>query len=843
MVFTDLVNSTALKAHLPGGSATARNQQYLEAILTPHRRRMEADLAAHGGRVVKTVGDAYFLVFADPVRAVEWAVGVQASHTADPIDTPLGPLQVKIGMHTGAPLPDPQDPCDYVGQEVDYAARVAALATGGQVVLSEVTAALVRGGGVVGCVLHTHGERELKGIGLVPVFELLYGGRPPQPLKQAAVAPTNLPPPPEAFIGRIDLLAEVRKGLRAGGVIVLRGGGGFGKTTLALAVAHALHAVGEAPGGVTWLKCELAPGRDECLRQMASVFFGNRMEQEHIEGCQGQVMKHLRECQALVVFDNFETVEGDAALLRWLAAVRAPARVLLTTRQVPAGLHGQVIEVRELLRAEAAALFREKATASGLPAADRQPVELVNELCAAVGDQPLAIELLAARAALLPLPRLLERVRRDLAVLDARSDPTRPGRHQSARACLALSFEHLNKAARDLLLRLSVLPDGGGPEVITVVQGTEDWDEAAEELVAASVWRLEQNRYTVHPLVRQFALEQLGGGRAAAEHHAARAVAGLALVKAKDTHVVIAITPGVRAAFDWFAAEWSNLLAAADFALAARDWATVFQIASTVQWPWFLHGKWADAERLYRQALAASRSAANRRAEAETLENLGFVHCYMGNCVEGVEECRRSAAIFHEAEDYFREGVVRMKLARNLQLLGRWDEAETAFEQSLQLIRPFANRYLETMVFFYRGYLLLDMKRWSEAEASYQQALSPARHFDSCIIQAAILNELGVVYRHQGRWLDAERAHQQSLALWRELNDRLGTLGSQWYGRTLKNFALLRAAQGDWAAALELGRQAVATLRQSEDRRNLTEAQTLVQECEREARATAAEPS
>ncbi len=182
MVFTDLVNSTTVKKHLEGNDINARNRIYRDTILMPHRQRVEANLAAYGGRVVKTEGDAYFLVFGKAALAVQWAATVQISHTSDPIRTPLGSLQVRIGMHTGSPLPDGDD---FIGQEVDYAARVAALANGGQILLSEVTAVFVRNAHIAGFSLHSHGDRELKGIGEVPIFELLYGNNQPQPLKEA----------------------------------------------------------------------------------------------------------------------------------------------------------------------------------------------------------------------------------------------------------------------------------------------------------------------------------------------------------------------------------------------------------------------------------------------------------------------------------------------------------------------------------------------------------------------------------------------------------------------------------------------------------------------------------
>lgn len=181
MVFTDLVGSTAIKNQFEGSSREERNRRYLEEVLLPHRQRVEAHLARYGGRVVKTEGDGYFLVFANPAQAVEWAVEVQRSHQNDPIETPSRkPIEVRIGMHTGSPS---HQGTDFIGQEVDYAARVAALAQGNQILLSEVTAGWVRHGNYEKATLYSHGSRFLKGIGDVPIFEWLDGDRFPQPLR------------------------------------------------------------------------------------------------------------------------------------------------------------------------------------------------------------------------------------------------------------------------------------------------------------------------------------------------------------------------------------------------------------------------------------------------------------------------------------------------------------------------------------------------------------------------------------------------------------------------------------------------------------------------------------
>ena len=215
IVFTDLVGSTALKKHLPGSDVSARNRAYFDTILRPHRQKMEADLEEYGGRVVKTEGDAYFLVFASAANAARWAVSMQKSHLQDPIATPLGALRVKVGMHTGTPL---RDGSDFIGQEVDYAARITSVTQGGEILLSEVTAVLVRGAQITGLAIAYRGERDLKGIGSVPIFELVYGGKtvqgpigqPRTPVSQSVSGADALDPPGLAFDTAISTVAQPR---------------------------------------------------------------------------------------------------------------------------------------------------------------------------------------------------------------------------------------------------------------------------------------------------------------------------------------------------------------------------------------------------------------------------------------------------------------------------------------------------------------------------------------------------------------------------------------------------------------------------------------------------------
>ena len=172
LVFTDLVNSTAVKDTMLGNNTTERNQSYRDKILFPHRKRVIESLGKYKGRVVEPPqGDGFLLEFPSPVKAIQWAVFIQCNHIKEPIRIPSGVLEVKIGIHYGAPL---RDGDRFIGQEVDYAARVAALASGKQILLSKTMGVLIEDDKIKGISIHPYGEHLLKGIGTVSIFELIY---------------------------------------------------------------------------------------------------------------------------------------------------------------------------------------------------------------------------------------------------------------------------------------------------------------------------------------------------------------------------------------------------------------------------------------------------------------------------------------------------------------------------------------------------------------------------------------------------------------------------------------------------------------------------------------------
>ena len=193
---------------------------------------------------------------------------------------------MRIGLHTGTPLVTDEG---YVGDDVHFAARVAASGHGGQVLLSQSTTREL----VDGHSLTDLGEHRLKDIeGAVSIYQL--GNETFPPLK--TISNTNLPRPASSFIGRErereDVVRELRDGAR---LLTLTGPGGSGKTRLALEAASEL--VPAYKAGVFWVG--LAALRESSLvtETIAQTL-----------GAKDGLAAHIGEREMLLLLDNLEQV-------------------------------------------------------------------------------------------------------------------------------------------------------------------------------------------------------------------------------------------------------------------------------------------------------------------------------------------------------------------------------------------------------------------------------------------------------------------------------------------------------------------------------------------------------
>ena len=251
-LFTDIEGSTALLVRL-GESLYAQ-------VLAGHHSLIRSRLAAHDGREVDTQGDAFFAVFSSPRACVAAVLEMQQAFAARtwPAEEQV---RVRMGVHTGEAS---KTATGLVGLDVHRAARVAAVGYGGQVLLSETAAALVRDSLPPGASLQDLGAHRLKDLGRPErIFQLqgdgLQAGFPPLRSLGNPALQNNLPVELATFIGRERELSQVRALLQSSRLVTLTGAGGCGKTRLSLQVAAELL---DGSGDGVWL-VELAAVTDE----------------------------------------------------------------------------------------------------------------------------------------------------------------------------------------------------------------------------------------------------------------------------------------------------------------------------------------------------------------------------------------------------------------------------------------------------------------------------------------------------------------------------------------------------------------------------------------------------
>jgi len=218
VLFTDVEGSTELTSR--------RGDEAAQEILRAQRELVRREVERHSGHEVKSLGDGFMVAFGSARRAVACAVAIERALEERSRSQPLEEqVRLRIGLNTGEAI---QEEADLFGQAVNAAARIAAKAKGGQILVSETVRGVM--GRTTDIELVDRGRFRLKGF---PerwrLYEVVWQ-------EERAVAPALLERTP--FVGRQAERAELRRCLdqaaRGRGALVMIGGEpGVGKTRLA----------------------------------------------------------------------------------------------------------------------------------------------------------------------------------------------------------------------------------------------------------------------------------------------------------------------------------------------------------------------------------------------------------------------------------------------------------------------------------------------------------------------------------------------------------------------------------------------------------------------------------
>jgi predicted ATPase len=745
-LFTDIEGSTRRLHELGDAYADA---------LAEHRRVLREAFERHGGIEVDTQGDAFFVAFARATDALAAAADAQEALAG-------GPIRVRMGLHTGEPLVTEEG---YVGIDIHRAARIAAAGHGGQVLVSGTTHDLVGDG------LRDLGEHRLKDLSAPErIFQLGAGEYPP--LK--TLYQTNLPVPATPFLGREDELAAVG-GLLADDelrLLTLTGAGGSGKTRLALQAAGA--AADRYAGGVWWVP--LAPVSDsEAVFETAAGALG----------VAGSLEEAIGERRLLLLLDNFEhLIEAAPQLSRLLAT--CPNLDLVVTSRERLQLQGEhVYPVPVLARAESRALFTSRARAVR---PDFEETDELDELCARLDDLPLALELAAARTAILSTEQLLSRLGSRLDLLKGGRDAEL--RQQTLRATIEWSYDLLEPEEQRLLARLAVFR--GGCSLETAEEVCDADLDRLQSLVDKSLVRVrEGRRFWMLETIREFAAERLRDSGEEAQLRRTHAEHFLRL--AESAHMT-ADTIDLGQRFDIVGAEFDNLRAAIDWAADSGNFALALEIAVALESLWvaqqplegarrldelidaagevppelharavralagavFISGDFERGTALHEEVLAEFRALGDELAAAHVLHRLAMGAAHSGDLVRAREMSDESMAAHRRHGSPAGEAMALGVLTQVAAAEGRHEEALGLALKSESLAGEVGFTWWQVHYLYVACEMCLELDRLPEAERWGREGLALAVETGSNRqISVYLLALLSAVAAAQG---DAERS-------------------------------------------------------------------------------------
>jgi predicted ATPase/class 3 adenylate cyclase len=513
LLFSDIEGSTPLLQRL--------GPRYAELIAI-HDALIRAAVARYGGTVDGAEGDGYFCVFDGAGDALAAALEMQLRFAEQ--EWPEGAeVRVRMGLHVGEVL---ETPASLVGLAIHHAARIAAVAHGGQVLISD-TARRLLDAIPEGAEVRPLGVHQIRDVGDTALFQLGHPllRRDFPPLRATGFVRNNLPAPRTSMIGREAESAAVAALLDAHRLVTLTGAGGCGKTRLAVRVASEVS--DGYDDGVTLV--ELAALSDpQGVVSLVLAALGQPTETVTANALIGV----LRDRHSLIVLDNCEhLLEACAALVNEVLAV-CPRLSMMTTSREPLGITGEAVyrvpslsiaspgESVETVRAtDAACLFETRVglvrPGYQISSVDASPVA---EICQRLDGIPLAIELAAARCRLLSPADIAGRLDDRFRLLTGGGRDAMP-RQQTLLAAIDWSYRLLSEAEQVLLAWLAVFHGGAALDAVEAVAVGDPIDafdviELVGSLVDKSLVMVDESvpfstRLRLPETIRQFATDRL----------------------------------------------------------------------------------------------------------------------------------------------------------------------------------------------------------------------------------------------------------------------------------------------------------------------------------------------
>jgi class 3 adenylate cyclase len=778
-LFTDVEGSTRLWDAFPDD---------MRAALRVHDEALTAAATQHGGNVVKHTGDGLFIAFDSAIGATNAAVAAQLSLAEAKWPEVIGPLMVRMALHTAEVIPTGDD---YLSPEVNRVARIEAAGHGGQVLLSGSTSRLVGGGLPDGAALTDLGTHPLRGLSEPEhIHQLTVRGLRATfpPLRTEAAIAGRLPSFATEFVGRSGELEDlVTLALEPGTrVVTVIANGGMGKTRVAVEAARRLS---ERTGSVAhFVALESVTDEHAITSAVASsVGFGIDLHLSTAFSEQRQLFDFLSAHRLVLILDNLEQIAGAG---RWVSALVTDVpsvTVIATSRDRLKVTAERVFPLAGLNAAQdAVELFCTRCAAAGAPV--EPDTEGVADLVKLLDGMPLALELAAAWAPMLPVAEIVAEIRRDLDFLTSTNSDAND-RHRSVRTVFEQTWRRLDSDVRDGLARLGVFVAPFTREAATTIAGVGL--PTLMQLVQSSLLRRDplEDTFSLHPLLREFAVDRLDDRDALEERYARHYLAEM-LRRADDLESARQIE-----ARDELVEDLEHLRAALTWAITRLDDEELFQLVAVAGRFYFLHS-WVEFVTDLGKLVEAAETAPDVAPASHLL--LRSLWMLMRTQFEPSDELEPG---FHDlVEDAEATGGLPLRVAQAG--FGILEAERSDYEECLRWLALAeeadgeADALIDLQVGAWKGWALVQLGRTEEGREVFTTYLADATERRDGISRAFLLSKLGVAEDELGDHASAAERHHEG----REIFVKAGDRGGQGY--TLSRLSWTHYLMGNHELAL-----------------------------------------
>jgi tetratricopeptide (TPR) repeat protein len=469
----------------------------------------------------------------------------------------------------------------------------------------------------------------------------------------------------------------------------------------------------------------------------------------------------LAEKRVLLVLDDVQSV----ARTRPLLLGGAHCTTLLTTRNldVAAALNAQIFRLGELapeagLRLLTRILGEPRVTAE---------LEAAQAICAALQHLPLAVEITAQRLASRPRRRLVDMAER-LHRVEERLELSISDR--AVRTSFMVSWESLDANLRKIFALLGVFKARSfGAPALAHIAGL-DLYTAEDRLFALTALSLvgeeEENRYRQHPLLADFAGEQLGEN-------------ALPLVDMSLYYQQFAEQN--RSNYLALRPEWENLMAGMATAHQLGQWPLVLAYAETLAQAWFVRARYAQA----REGLAWARDAAQAmndpQALAAALLRWGQACVEQNDYAEAKVILEESLQLFEQFGDASGGANVQYYLGRVAIEEGELDKAEQLLVTSQQRREQLGDAAGVAATLYQQAFLWYRRSEFAQSKALCGRALHTQEGIDDDAGLVPPLRLLADIALEHHDYHAADSYLKRALVLCNNLQDR-GELAATYYG-------------------------------------------------------------